>query len=390
MTSINYYQTRNEYTSNLRDNTEAKMNYTFILKNIKNDLGVRTYASWMNNKFNNNFSSETISGDMNDKFQYQENRQAAYYNMSGKVKKLSWQLGLRGEYSYLTINNNSNSDYIVLLPQVSLSRSIDKETSIKFSYRKQIYRPNINSLNPFATWSDSLHMRIGNPDLEPAIENRYEFTYSKNFKNNFISPKIYFRNTNNAIQDITRVNTEGVTVIMQDNVGNNMEYGIGLNTSIQIMKRWKFNGNFTVYNRIYGSNQDENTVDKQEKLSYRFNCSNFISLPKDFNLMVISNYGSPNISYQRTFSRDMLILFGVQKKISERASIEGFYNPILRDFTYTKVVTRTPGYIETWEGQINVHHLFAIEFTYKFNYGNKINKITRSADYDKEEGKGGL
>ena len=98
-------------------------------------------------------------------------------------------------------------------------------------------------MNPFEVWTDSLHLRTGNPNLDPAIENRIEFSYSKNFKSNYISPKVYFRYTNNGIQDVTTVSNEGVTVITQDNVGKNIEYGLGVNGAFQILKHWRFNAN---------------------------------------------------------------------------------------------------------------------------------------------------
>ena len=84
------------------------------------------------------------------------------------------------------------------------------------------------------------------------------------------------------------------------------------------------------------------------------------------------------------------LFIGMQKKISDKANIEAYYNPILRDFNYSKVVTRTPGYVETWSGEVHVYQLFGIEFTYNFNYGSKVKKINRSVDYEKEEGKGGM
>jgi hypothetical protein len=381
---------RNDLTNNQRNNTEFKLDYSFNLKSIRNEMGLRSFASWTNNEFIDNYSMESVSLSTDDKFQYQENRQAAYYNVSGKIKKFTWQLGVRGEYTRLDINKESSSDYFVLLPQVNLNRNFEKDQSIKLSYRKQIYRPNVSSLNPFEVWSDSLHVRTGNPDLEPTVENRFELSYSKNFKTNYVSPKIYLRYTSNGIQDITRITDNGITEISQGNIGENMEYGIGLSTAVQIMKRWRFNGNITVYDRIYKSDLDPSLTDKQERWSYRFDCSNIISLPKDFNLMLMANYGSPRISYQRTFYRDALVIFGIQKKLSEHASIEGFYVPFIKNFTYTKVVTESQGYHEEWKGQVDVRQLFALEFNYNFNYGKKINKINRSVEYEKEESKGGL
>ena len=381
---------RNDLTNNQRNNTEFKLDYSFNLKSIRNEMGLRSFASWTNNEFTDNHTIEDISYSADDKFQYLENRQTAYYNVSGQIKKFTWQLGIKGEYTYLDINQESSSDYYVLLPQVNLGRKFEKDQSMKFSYRKKIIRPSVNSLNPFEVWSDSLHVRQGNPDLEPALENRFELSYSKNFKSNYISPKLYLRYTQNRIQDITRITGDGITEITHGNVGKNMEYGIGLNAAIQIMKRWRFNGNISVFDRIYSSDLDPSMAHKQEKWSYRLNCSNIISLPKEYNIILVANYRSPNISYQRTFYRDALVFIAFQKNISKRASIEGFYNPLIKNFTYRRVITESQGYRDEWKGQVEVHHLFALEFNYRFNYGKKINQIKRSVEYEKGESKGGM
>ena len=381
---------RLDLTSNLRKNGELKLDLTFMLKNLRNEAGIRTYGAWINNNFSNNYTVEQVTKNMTDKFGYRETRQTAYYNLSGKVKKLSWQAGLRGEYSWLDINSKSNSDYVVLLPQASLNQSLPKDQSIKLSYRKQIFRPSVNSLNPFDVWTDSLHMRKGNPNLEPTIENRFELTYSKNFKANYLAPKLYLRYTTNGIQDNTTVTGEGVTVITQDNVGRNMEYGLGFNAAFQILKRWRFNGNFSVYNQIIHTNEAIAGHSREEIVSYRFNFSNILTLPKDYTVFMFANYGSPNISYQRKFTRQMLVLFGAEKKFSEKFSVDVMYNPFIRDFKYAKIETRTPGYFETWEGHVQVSQLFCFNLTYNFNRGNKISKIDRSVEYERNEGKGGM
>jgi hypothetical protein len=235
-----------------------------------------------------------------------------------------------------------------------------------------------------------LHLRIGNPNLDPAIENRIELTYSKNFKSNFISPKLYFRYTTNGMQDNTEVTDEGVTVITQDNVGKNMEYGIGINGNIQILKRWRFNANLSVFNQIYKTDVAIAGHSKEEMASYRFNFSNIVTLPKDYTLFMFANYGSPRISYQREFTRQLLVIFGAEKKFSEKFKASVFYNPFINDFMYQKVETTTPGYYESWEGHVNASQLFCFSLQYNFNRGAKISKIERSADYERTEGKGGL
>jgi hypothetical protein len=382
---------RNDVTNNLRNNGEVKADYTFMLKNVKNEAGIRSYIADMNNKFASEYTVEDLTDGFNEAFSYRETRQTAYYNASGKVRKTTWQAGIRGEYSWLDINSQATNDYAILLPQVSLSQSLPKDQSMKISYRKQVFRPSINNLNPFEVWTDSLHMRKGNPDLDPALENRFELTYTRNFKANYISPKVYFRYTRNGIQDATTVTDEGITMITTDNIGKNMEYGLSINTALQILKRWRFNANVSVFNQIYKTDEATTGHSKEEMASYRFNFSNIVTLPKDFTLFMFANYGSPSISYQREFSRDLLVIFGGEKKFSEKLSIDVFYNPFIKDFMYSKVITTVPGYRETWEGHVEVSQLFCFTINYNFNKGgSKISKIDRAVEYERNEGKGGL
>ncbi len=381
---------RNDITDNLKNTIEVKLDYSFFLKKIKNEAGIRSYTSWMDNNIKYNYSAENPLGDREDQFQYQERRQAAYYNVLGKFGKFQWQIGFRGEYSYIDINNTTTTDYFVFLPQFSVTRSLEKEQNVKFSFRKRINRPSINSLNPFETWTDSLHLKKGNPDLRPTIENSIELTYSKNFGNNFLSPKLYLRHIKNGIQDVSSTGDNGVTEIFQDNIGEEIEYGININTALQLIKRWRFNGNFSLYNKRIDSKQALSLEKYDQKLSYRLGITNIFILPKEFSLFAVSYYNSPNISYQREFSRDLLVIFGVEKKLSGKASIEMFYNPFIKNFTYTKVKTRSQGYYEEWEGMVDVHHIFSIEFSYNFSYGRKIKKINRSVEYEKEESGGAL
>jgi ferric enterobactin receptor len=381
---------RKEYTDNNRRNGELKLDLTYTIKNLKNEMGLRTFASWMGSDFTKQYTIEELGHEETDEFDYRETRQTAYYNVSGKINKFTWQAGLRGEYSSIEINSNSHSDYGVLLPQFSLNQSLPSNQSIKFTYRKQISRPSINSLNPFTTWSDSLHMEKGNPNLDPSIENRLELTYTKNFKANYLSPKIYMRYTTNGIQDNTYITDKGVTVITQENVGRNLEYGLAINGAFQVFKIWRINASVSAFDRTIKTDPAIAGHRYEEKLSYRFNCSNIFTLPKDYSLFVFADYGSPSVSYQRVQSRQLLVLFGGEKKFSDKLSLEAIYNPLIKDFMYQKVVTETPGYHESWEGHIDVTQLFCFTLTYNFNRGNKINKINRSAEYERTEGKGGM
>jgi hypothetical protein len=169
-----------------------------------------------------------------------------------------------------------------------------------------------------------------------------------------------------------------------------MEYGLGINGAFQVLKRWRLNANVSVYKQIIKTDVAAAGHSQEDIVSYRFNFSNIFTLPKDYTLFMFANYGSPNITYQREFSRDLLVIFGAEKKFSEKLGMDVFYNPFIKDFKYQKIETNTPGYYESWEGQVEVNQLFCFSITYNFNHGKKISKISREVEYERNEGKGGL
>ncbi len=380
---------RTEKTDNLKNTAEFKLDYTFLWKNVKNEAGIRAYSHWMDNDFTNNYVIEQVPSEVDDNFKYQETRQVAYYNISGKVKKWTWQAGVRAENSDIDIDETTSTGYFTLLPQFNVNYSLKENQSLKLSYRRRIFRPSIEQLNPFVTWIDSLHYRAGNPDLDPALENRFELTYTTNIGSNYVSPKAYLRFTENGIADISEITDDGITSIGQANIGKNYEYGVALNTSVQLLKFWRFNGNMAVFNQEVSSDQNWAVSSKEERTGYRVGLTNIFFLPKNFALVAVAFYNSPTINYQRVFSRDFLFILGGEKTFSEKAKLEFFYNPFIKDFTYAQVETRAPGYEEHWKGVVNVQHLFNIEFTYRFSFGGKVKKLDRSTEYETEGG-GGL
>ena len=94
-------------------------------------------------------------------------------------------------------------------------------------------------------------------------------------------------------------------------------------------------------------------------------------------------YNSPDISYQREFRRDLLVLVGADKQIGDKFKINVIYNPFIKNFMYGAVTTTSAGYAENWEGHVDASNLFIIELTYNFNTGSKVNKIDRSVDVEK-------
>lgn len=390
LTSIAEIIERNDLTDNLRKTAQLKLDYSFVFKDMINEIGTRSFTGCTDNDFYYNSEQANQSLEYTDRFSYDEWRQQVYYNLTGKWNAFDWQAGITGEYSSLEINGAEDIDNFILLPQGSLKRNLSESSNLKFSFRRKIQRPDPNKMNPFETWADSLHVRRGNPDLDPEFENNFELTYSKNFDSNFLSPKLYLRHTDNAIQEYTAVRDDGVSETTFKNIGDNLEYGLGLTTSLNIRKWWQLSGNVSLYETCIRSEQGLNQETEQDQTSWRFNLSNTFKLPRDFSLFTWSQYKSPYITYQRKNYRGLLFVLGMVKKFSKNMSIEGIYAPLIKNFTYSKSVTESPGYYEKNVGTIDAENLFWITFKYNFNYGKEIKKIERSIEYEKGDGGGAL
>ena len=99
--------------------------------------------------------------------------------------------------------------------------------------------------------------------------------------------------------------------------------------------------------------------------------------------MMMVNYRSPRISYQRTSSRDLLWIWAVEKEIVKNGKLQIFYlPPYTREFTFQKNETRSQDLYDSWKGAIKADYLFAISFTYSFGSGKKVKKLNRSTDVE--------
>src|SRR5690606_26528270 len=101
--------------------------------------------------FQNGESIEDLQNS--DTFLYDEMNYAAYISYTKDWAHWSIQTGIRTEYTkingYSLLNNElNNSDYIKLFPSIYILNHLNDNSSIYFNYKKRIYRPRYNELNP--------------------------------------------------------------------------------------------------------------------------------------------------------------------------------------------------------------------------------------------------
>lgn len=368
-----------ESTDDLRKTAQLKMDYSFLLGKVKNEVGMRSFRGRAESESTESVLQVGSPESAFDEFAYNEWRQRIYYNAMGEWGQVKWQLGGSGEYDQVVIDGAEDLDDFYFLPQVSLQRDFGPKGSLKFSYKRSIERPQTYQLRPFETVIDPLHVRSGNPDLKAEEEDALELSWSKNFNSNYVAPELYLNYTGNAIQDVTTLRSDGVFETTRENVGKHIEYGLGLVASLQMTKFWRFSGYLSAFNREIRSGSALDG-DSEEKASYLISATNIFSLPKDFTLALVTYYPSPNISYRTEKRRDLFFLVDLGKKITKRLEMNVVCFPFANYGNET--IVSYPDFYEKTTMDIDTQGWFVVSFKYTFDYGAETEKIERDTEYE--------
>lgn len=109
---------------------------------------------------------------------YTLNNLYAYLEMSGRIKRFGYAIGLGGEQSW--IDAEESKKYFVLKPNLTLSYHPTKHSSLKLRSTIRSYVPDISLLTNNPIYLDSVFISQGNPRLKPYYDfsNRLLYTFT--------------------------------------------------------------------------------------------------------------------------------------------------------------------------------------------------------------------
>ncbi|WP_420147686.1 TonB-dependent receptor domain-containing protein [Spirosoma sp.] len=270
-------------------------------KNGKFEAGLRSSTRDMTNDFSvtqqqNDGSWTPLPGLVND-FLYQERINALYGIVGNKVRKFSYQAGLRAEKTDVITTLRRTNDvnprhYANLFPSVHATYDLPRQHALQLSYSRRIRRPTYNDLSPFSTFSDNRNFWSGNPNVNPEFTDAFELGHIKYFGKGSISSSVYYRYTIDKILSIRRVNDQGFAVTRPENLASENSYGAEFAGSYAPLTWWKLDGSFNFFRAITdGSNLDVNyqsdTYSWFTRMISRFN------LPKSTDIQLRGNYEAP-------------------------------------------------------------------------------------------------
>lgn len=226
-----------------------------------------------------------------------------YAGMSGKFK---YQVGLRGEMSVTSgeqelSGETFRNDYIIAYPSIHLVYNFAQNQDIQLSYSRRVSRPRHWYMNPYIDYSDSLNIRSGNPELTPEFTGSYDVSYVLSKDRNSLTASLFYRKTTDMIQRVSRVHDEGITWNTWENITNGQFIGLELIGAYEVAKWLRVNANLSYFNQIVDAFESDDgfyKIDRAEDFTWNTKVNTQFTIARNSTLQISGNYSAPTIMAQ--------------------------------------------------------------------------------------------
>jgi hypothetical protein len=302
------------------NNFSGKVDFELPIEWINLSFGGKVSFSETKNliaAFNSDFTDQPVT-DMplsNFEFGYKENVQAVYLSGNKKFSNnLESQVGLRVEHtqakSYeVDLDQSVNNSYTKLFPSFNISYTPQANSIYRLSYSRRIDRPSFAQLNPNIAYINPFQSIQGNPLLQPAFIDNFEFIYSyKKLEN-----KLYYSHDKNVFMQISTPDPEtNVVRIINQNIFNMERLGISEIYSFNKFKWWTSNNtadfNYTKSKSLIASTSGvegfnlklstNNDFVLNEKKTFLFNVNYWYVFPKTEGFVKLDASSSTSVTIQ--------------------------------------------------------------------------------------------
>lgn len=298
LSSRDYILTTNEMDYSI---FTAKVDFTKPLgKGRVLETGLK--GSWVKSDNNLDLSKaieeEPFEQDPNsNNFIYEENVLAAYATYKSKFSdKVSYQVGLRTEYSDITGNSVTlervnKQNYIDLFPSFFVQQQVSKDYQIIYNANRRISRPNYRLLNPFVFYIDPLTIEQGNPYLSPQYSNNLEMNHV--IKGQYQFTMGYSLTTDVFQQIFTQDEETRTTTTYTANLDKSQNWNFRAMIPVEIRKWWNTSNMVQVNNARWESMIGDAMLDvSQTSLTLR--TQHTFTLPAGFKGELMAMYIGPS------------------------------------------------------------------------------------------------
>lgn len=322
-----------------------------------------------------------------NRFIYRENVLAAYASYKSKFsEKVSFQAGLRGEYSDIlgtsvTLEQENEQKYFNLFPSVFIQHKVSKDYQIVYNANRRITRPNYRLLNPFVFYIDPLTTERGNPNLRPQ--------YAHNLEMNHIIKGAYqfslsYALTTDVFQQIFEQDEESrTTTTFTSNLDRSQNLNFRAIVPVEITPWWNTNNmvqaNYSKWKSMIGD-----ALLDVSQVSYMMRSQHNFILPKGFKAELIGMYMGPMLWGQATIGAMGGLDAGITKSFAKdkfTLTVNG------TDLLRTQVIRANVNFeqIDTSFRQYRSNQGVRLTLRYKFSQGESFRISNRSGSTEERD-----
>jgi outer membrane receptor protein involved in Fe transport len=317
----------------------------------------------------------------------EENILAGYASFKHQINsKTDLQAGLRWEHTYTNINspdqqNLVHRNYHNLFPSLFMSRKLNENNNLQFSYSRRISRPTYNNLVPFVSFKDPYSFWSGNAELKPTITDALKLTYQ--IKNIYLLSldASFDENAMNWLVSLDQeTNQQNVYIA---NVDHTKSYSLNLSFPLEFTNWWQMQNNLSA---IWQNNNTMYEGSRLQLIGYygRINSTQNFKLPHNFNIEVSGYYQSKALFGIFQQNPQGSLNLGIQKKLENN---RGTFNFSISDVFWTNRFKIKLAYPSE-----NLNQVFyytpeprVIRLTYSRNFGNKNVKAANKRNTGSED-----
>lgn len=377
----NFNQKSNSIIQNNHDNTQFELTQnrnqkfnvnvfsgrTDLEKSFKNDMKWEIGALYLSADANTNFEllDYISNNNENSKYNFKEKNIAGYSQLSGKIKKINYSLGLRTENTNIKgkyTNSPSlliDKNYTNFFPKIQLDIPIDSTKTISLNYAKSISRPNYSSTSQISIYTNPYLVYSRNINLNPTITDEISGALQHKDK----SVKLSFYQSKDPVNFSFSYDSSANLITF-----NSINYAkeSGMNLEFILPFKYRFWTSDNSFNFIYNKIEDDKAIFNESKPYLYYYSNHIFELPKGFDFS-LTGWGITERK-EGVFTRNSLFIMNlaVSKTFYKNFDCTLSFNDVFRnmnfkeDFTINNISSKGIYYTDTKEISLSLRYKFGM------------------------------
>ncbi len=373
--NINYFYSTFYNSSRLDkyNTTRLNVDYTNPLgKNAKIEFGGE--ALWYN--LDEDFTIRETDNDLD----FTRNVFGLYGIYQRKLKKISFQLGLRTEFTDLTSSNSEETfknDYVKFFPSAHFNYELNDDNEFQLNYSRRIERPSSYLFQPIRGEFNNYKL-LGSNTLKPQLTDNIELNYKYQKDKWYLGLGVYYRFIKDEIGSNRYLDEDDSNTIVYQriNMGDKNEYGTELIVNYSPFKWWNIN---TTWNLYYYKRQgfinnefdqiSDNRLDGQLYSTFNIN--------ESLKLSVDGMYNSTYDDFSGTFKHISRINLSLRKLLMDNKISFSLMFRDLFNTSFVKYDQYRP--LKSYDINYIQNQRFTFSFQYNFSSGKQRKNIERKS-----------